>query len=359
METIDFEKILLKTIIPAGLDAKEQSKRIKPLLSYINKRIPSKLYKYRCFCDNHISAFYQDQIWASTAECMNDGFDARLYFKKEDCIQMYERQSSLEQVDEFINRMKTDPQMLSYMSKFPGAEVALQNINLPDSLIRQGITDSKRKMLPVITNMLKNIPVVTQQALKFCCFSETVNSASMWGQYSDNESGFCIEYDFTKVGNVFKTPEGSTVSANLYPMIYKKERYQVPSVFINYMMQYRLFYEIAINSGLYSDNKMISTSINNVLKCPDNLVSTKVALYKSVEWQFEKEWRLFCNAMDDDSFNQSMHCCIVMKPTAVYLGRRVSALNEKIMRMLANEKDIPVYKMELDDNNPTYDLKYQ
>ena len=124
-------------------------------------------------------------------------------------------------------------------------------------------------------------------------------------------------------------------------------------------MQYKMFYENAITSGSYASLEAVRAHIDSVLKCPDIFISTKIALHKSLEWQFEKEWRLFCNAVDNTNPKQAPSGCIIKRPKAVYLGRRVSEVNEKIIRGLAQEKDIPVFKIELDDNSPTYELIYQ
>lgn len=359
MNITKFEEILNNTTIPAGLGIDEQEKRIAPLKTHIQKVMPDKLYKYRSFCDNHISAFYKDQLWASSAQSMNDGFDARLYYDKSKCLDIYRQQTSSEQIETFINKLKTNETLREELSKMPGAERALPFLDLPDEIIKQGIEESRSRLTPVIMNMLENLPSITQQALKFCCLSETVTSASMWGQYADNERGFCIEYDFKTANSVYFTPAGIHVNTSLYPMIYKENRYEVSAEFINYLMQYRISYENAVNASSNEIIKTIKTQLNHSLRCPDLLVSTKIALHKSLEWQFEKEWRLFCNAVDDNDFEQASHGCIIKSPKAVYLGRRISEVNEIIMRAIAKEKDIPVYKMMLDDDSSSYELKYK
>lgn len=44
------------------------------------------------------------------------------------------------------------------------------------------------------------------------------------------------------------------------------------------------------------------------------------------------------------------------RPTAVYLGRKVSPLNEKLLRHIAVEKGIPVYKMAMNHEQSSYKL---
>ena len=40
----------------------------------------------------------------------------------------------------------------------------------------------------------------------------------------------------------------------------------------------------------------------------------------------------------------------------LFLGRRISTINEKILRKLAEDKAIPLYEMAMDDSSSTYDL---
>ena len=69
---------------------------------------------------------------------------------------------------------------------------------------------------------------------------------------------------------------------------------------------------------------------------------TKAALYKSTQWQYEKEWRLFLNK--DNSTGLS--CLnIKVKPVAIYYGNDMSAINKKILSGMAKEKGIKEYQM--------------
>ena len=86
---------------------------------------------------------------------------------------------------------------------------------------------------------------------------------------------------------------------------------------------------------------------------------TKISLHKSKEWEREAEWRLFCSSLNDQEFTNAKHGYCIKKPTAIYLGRRIKPINEKILRKLAEEKEIPVYKMKLDDKSATYDMQYE
>ncbi|MDE7430640.1 MAG: hypothetical protein K2N34_01790, partial [Lachnospiraceae bacterium] len=69
---------------------------------------------------------------------------------------------------------------------------------------------------------------------------------------------------------------------------------------------------------------------------------SKIAIHKSLEWKPEKEWRLFYTNTNPQSVNE-VHSFMHKKPVAVYLGRKISAINEKILKDIAKEKGIECY----------------
>lgn len=77
------------------------------------------------------------------------------------------------------------------------------------------------------------------------CFSEICNSSAMWGYYADNHMGLCIGYDLVELIEKF----------NIMPVIYSNE---VPV--------------IGMENGV------------------PNMTSV---MTKSLEWQHEREWRIF------------------------------------------------------------------
>jgi hypothetical protein len=48
---------------------------------------------------------------------------------------------------------------------------------------------------------------------------------------------------------------------------------------------------------------------------------------------------------------------VKMRPSAVYLGRKISNIHQKIIMDIAREKVIPVYKMDINENSNTYRLR--
>ena len=50
------------------------------------------------------------------------------------------------------------------------------------------------------------------------------------------------------------------------------------------------------------------------------------------------------------------HPAIQYEPTAIYLGCRISDINAKILKGIAEARNIPLYKMEIVNNDTSYML---
>ena len=98
--------------------------------------------------------------------------------------------------------------------------------------------------------VIKNIKTI----LKVACFSERKDSILMWSHYANNHTGFCIEYDFSKW----------ELNDRIQQVKYTKHRHKM------------------------SEADFTGTiSLSDLWKIIDNEV-----LYKSDEWEYEKEWRI-------------------------------------------------------------------
>lgn len=97
--------------------------------------------------------------------------------------------------------------------------------------------------------------------------------------------------------------------------------------------------------------------VARILPCPDEFMPRKVALIKSKEWAYEKEWRLFYQL--SKGYDPEQHSCIKYKPSAIYLGRNISDINQKILVDIAKEKDLPVYRMYIDERSRKYRLRWK
>lgn len=129
------------------------------------------------------------------------------------------------------------------------------------------------------------------------CLSEENKSILMWSHYANNHKGFCIEYslkDFLDANLIVK------------PVLYQRELVDI------------LKYE----SGTLSQN-----------------VGLEQFYTKSIDWEYEKEWRIVHNAESNSGVSIK-----IPQATAIFLGCKIeSALKEQLL-IIAKEKRIPCYQ---------------
>lgn len=87
MDITDFKRILDETVVPSNLSFQEQAEKIENLYGCAKSMMPKSLFRYRKCDERSIDAFYNDRVWVSSADCMNDGFDARMYFDKNSILE--------------------------------------------------------------------------------------------------------------------------------------------------------------------------------------------------------------------------------------------------------------------------------
>lgn len=158
----------------------------------------------------------------------------------------------------------------------------------------------------------------------------------MWGYYADSGKGFALAYDFSN---------GSYTRRDycLARVIYDDERFNA-SEYAAWLLARKILFNLGVTTP--SNN-----SPQYMLPCPDLFMHTKVLLHKAMAWKHEQEWRLtFSGESTDD------HPCIQKRPCAIYLGRNISAIHEKILRHIAVEKNIPAYKMTICEDEVSYKL---
>lgn len=126
-----------------------------------------------------------------------------------------------------------------------------------------------------------------------CSFSENNKSLLMWGHYANNHKGFCVEYD------IFE--------------IMKKYSLISPVIYSNKITKY------------YGGNITMK-------------VLGKVLCTKSLEWEYEEEWRLF------ENFDCDTKIIEMPKPKTIYLGCKSDEYLEREMKNFCLENEIKLVK---------------
>ncbi len=359
----EFETVLEGIKVPANMGIEQQAQLMKPISTIVEDMLPSRLYRFRQCSERNFDALYKDQVWASRGCDVNDDYDTCLYYdnkKIKEWLQPLSDEQFELRILNYLKGTEKAPEVVKNL--FPVSEEEIEKRfkiiqQLPYEDIKVFATDFKKYIQDNLLERLEKVTLLIQQGVKFACFSENINSAMMWGHYAESGTGFAVGYDF-KDGKLNNCPDCHQLGkecfypmqCHIYPIIYKDKRYDATEYAI-YTFRYWLLSDMLCKWG-FTDN---SQWLNAVMPCPDNSMLSKIAIHKSSEWKSEKEWRLFCTSSRPNFFLEA-HSCVRKNAATVYLGRKISSINEKILRDIAREKGIECYKMEL-NKSQVYKLK--
>lgn len=116
----------------------------------------------------------------------------------------------------------------------------------------------KNHEIAKFNRIMKNELKIIRTNLGVVCFSEEQNNKIMWEKYADNYCGLCIEYNKVDFTNK---------NMHIIPVYYKEKRLVGD------------FFEFV------SDGKLLK------LKSNENFPPEISLAYKTLKWEYEKEWR--------------------------------------------------------------------
>lgn len=337
----DYKNMIHTLVVPENLSDEEKGKRYQALIDFLNINTPEKLFRFRSCKERTFKEFDQDILGFAPASKMNDDFDGMLYFDKERIKATLTGAVTLQTLNGIIESVHKREIPEEIKNRIP--EAVLQQMISPLSnltpeatnlLVRQFtdfVTEDYDKRMTFISQVTQN--------QKVACLSQSVESTSMWGYYANNGTGFALSYDLRK-------PNFSEYC--LVPVIYGEERFDATE-YAQWLLQQQTLRRILISANAHT----LYPLLQRIIPCPDLFMSTKILIHKANSWSPEKEWRL---VFYDKNRQGEKYPNISQKPTALYLGRNISEIYEKILRHIATEKNIPVYKMMICENNKTYSL---
>ena len=278
-------------------------------LIYKNNHIPSSLFKYSKV-KNVISLLTDDLMFLPKIEDLNDPFECNIFYDLDILFDnLIDNLDKFIDYSDFIDENTTEEDLLN-ISKF--------------------LKDSLKELFEEI---FYKFEYKFKNQLSIICFTEDNCINPMWAHYADNHKGVCIEYDFKNISNLmFK---------NLcFPIEYVEKLDNTLEL-----------------SALFDDN--IETSSIWILR---------LALRKSYDWKYEKEWRIIVSQFIKDSlyknnyenlyfdeYYSNKHYIKFIKPKSLYLGLDIDLNDEKMLIDICKFRGIRVYKMKKDKSG--YNLK--
>jgi len=128
----------------------------------------------------------------------------------------------------------------------------------------------------------------------------------MWQEYSDNHSGFCIEFDLKNIH--------SELWRMLLPIFYTDEKVDISEFIIR----------------TYKEYEKVNPSFTR-----------RAVLTKSLKWKYEQEWRIIY--VDEPEKQGFLFSGIPI--SCVYLGYRASQETSDRMEFICRQKNISLKKM--------------
>lgn len=334
MDRIGFSEQLFSTVIPEGTPVKENQKMTRPISEAITQMMPSSLFRFRAYNSYSVDAFKKDIIYAQTADKFNDPYDTLVGYDLQGIEKGVEAAMSVDtlaQLKIWLEQGNDFPEIYEQLlpkqmvSSFKKNLLSIDDFHAMESYLGE----CKGRLISLIETYF---PILSEAAKRFsaiACFSESVQSILMWSHYACSHSGFALEYNFRPT---LKNPIKNVVIA---PVVYHDQRIDISSYIV---------WAFFIILGVRTKN-------------PDMSAYLKNALYKSVDWAYEKEWRLI-DSTSRDYFDNSASA-IPYRPEAIYYGRSISPEHKQELHAIAREKGIKEFEMYLDYSSPRFEMLYR
>lgn len=302
------------------------------------KDFPKSLFKYRCFNKFTIDSISNNYLYLSPAKELDDQFECTANFDpsitySNEIIEKYFVEEVANMISDYpSNFKKSEMKKLMYecLDKKSKISAKKEKIDLKSSKIKSNCSSKESKEIlkifgalisgmwmndktPDIFNDLIKKALSAKDKLGIGSLSEINTSQVMWDMYSDHYSGYCVEYD---------TSDDIDLKINTFPVVYgNKRQTNILSILI----------------GMIVEGYIVNLSNNKEYTLERSLDYFYLIITKYKEWEFQKEWRI----VGDAYFKFPMP-----KIKSIYLGKKCTCDNEKLIIKLAKELGFSVYKQK-------------
>ena len=331
------------------------------------------LYRYRPCNDNEFNVLEKHSIYLSQASNFKDKLDSAIFYdyedlnkrQKQNLVKSYtlanysnayiemrlntkEYTPSPKLVKKFIDKCYDNDFILieKRFKKFivknfndDREKYASRFLELDSIFTKEGKGDKLRSWL--IEKEKKDAIDITrerQEETFVCSFTELPFDLSMWENYADNYSGFCVGYKLEGVSiNHLHSPLLRACLLHVLPVIYTDEP-NLQSGYVFSLEQNEIMYEKAL--GNESNDFDPFWYYANILSM----------LYKKKFYEWEKEWRIVLSNLQNN---------VVFFPYAVkiFLGKNINKEDKDRLIQIAKKNNLSVYQQCLNEGKGNYEYK--
>ena len=323
-------------------DTEEEKKRIlNGLRPSVDKLL---LYRYyRLDANGYVlSDLRNGKITLCAPSLFNDPYDSLIYV---DCGKIRKEQQAypIEKLVEDIQAVRDGRELDEKYDKNKKELIK----GLANSAIELNQIDSNETVVENTTsNALSSIIRNLKQQIRVACFSEDSCSPIMWAHYADSGRGLCVEYEGPVAQSILFGASDGACNFSLLPVLYSEKRYDA-----THIAEEQFFLKLAVTLGCLDKLDTLNT---------DLLYCIKMALYKSLNWAYEREWRLMAFPLGE---NVPDRISIPMQMTkSVILGNAmIDSQIEQVLDALRTRKektgeDIALKRLMLDTDSQDYSL---
>lgn len=169
------------------------------------------------------------------------------------------------------------------------------------------------------------LPDIYPDYKKIACFTQSgTNNMSMWAHYANNHVGYCVEY--AEENNL-------ELYSMLLPVEYVKQKINLTDMICSRL-------EMVRNQG---NPKLLESALE--------WCSIFLSCIKHESWESEEEIRFCCPS------NYPNMPYFKSIPSKIYIGSMCHDEYKDRLKQIGNDLNVPVYKMELDDQESEYVLR--
>ena len=287
--------------------------------------IPQTLYKYRPFDKYALDMLENEYLYLCAAKNLDDPSECTVSFDLQsvvdqktnqlmpaafaqmlDVIKPYTAEENIERTKEML--MTSDGRVVPDWNMRIAAELeagcAGENVAALMSLMQSFVEVQDDHPLRPQLESLVSIAANARDEMGICSLTVLADSAEMWNNYTNDGTGYCIEFDMC----------GYEYNGSVFPVLYDDHR----------------------------ANNLVMTVVADVMSLCMNAISggqisadrskyIEMFLTKETKWQYQKEWRILGNA------NQKIKAPPIK---AIYLGRNMSDENKRAMQQVCEKCNI-------------------
>lgn len=341
----DLINFLLETEIPDNLDSEEESKIVSKIFKCCWDITPENLYRYRACNENNFTALQENKFLLTKPTLFNDPYDSLLFIDRQKIINDLTQNQEFDIVEKLQNDAEFKEEQMQLLGEdFVEKHSALQPFkNSKEKEIYNQI--SNKIYTKFVDQLIDESLKAMKQSSLVACLSEDFESILMWSHYADNHKGFVLNYNFKRRYSIETGIPGVKATEfadkKMFPVRYSDKRFDA-----TYYVEFH-----------FIDNYFRSIGIKLNQPFFDKLFYYKILLFKSTNWQYEKEWRII-NQTNIDYNDKKPDFSFInnIKPTEILLGSKIEKKNKDRLLKIAEEKKIPVFQMKLEPYSKEYKL---